>query len=243
MQCVMPYKSMLTRKEIDMVFTFWEGEMPAYIQLCLDTWKFPYIVLNYETLSNYTDLKADDKLKRFSLPQIADAVRVHILRDNGGYWLDTDTISITGELPKETILGYPDTRVNTIGFLHTDKNSTMFRKWAEYQDKILSDLNPSMAWYIMGNGFTDNYLRDNHDIQIAPVENRWAETYSIPGTNSRYSKYQRFYFNESHSIQELKPTDLLMLHNSWTPRLYKELSREQVLTKDCTLSNILRELL
>ena len=140
-------------------------------------------------------------------------------------------------------MGDPNTRINTIGFLHTSKDSPMFTKWAEYQDKILSDLNPSHAWYIMGNGFTDGYLRDHRDVQITPVENRWAETYSIPGTDSRYSKYQRFYFNESHNIQELKPTDLLMLHNSWTPRWYKEFNKEQVLTHKCTLSNILRELI
>lgn len=227
---------------METVYTFWEGRMPAYIQMCLDTWKFPYVVLNYDTLHSYTDLRIDDRLKRFSLPQIADIVRVHVLRDNGGYWLDTDTIAITEKLPEENIMGDPETRTNTIGFLHTEKGSEMFRQWAEYQDKILSEPDPSKAWYIMGNGFTDSYLKSHEDIQIASVNNRWAETYFIPGNHSRYTKYQQFYFRSHHSLHELNPTDLLMLHNSWTPTQYKELNREQVLAQDCTLSNILREL-
>ena len=54
--------------------------MPGYIRLCLDTWKVPCTVLNYDNVNDYTDLPLD-KLKRFTLPQIADCVRVHVLSD------------------------------------------------------------------------------------------------------------------------------------------------------------------
>ena len=35
------------------VYTFWEGQMPAYIDLCLKTWRVQYTVLNYNNLRNY----------------------------------------------------------------------------------------------------------------------------------------------------------------------------------------------
>lgn len=70
-----------------MIFTFWEGKMPEYIRLCMRTWKFQYTVLNYDNLKEFTDFDIENT-KRFTLPQIADAVRVHVLRDNGGYWLE-----------------------------------------------------------------------------------------------------------------------------------------------------------
>ena len=73
-----------------MVYTFWEGEMPDYIKLCMYTWHFPVTILNYDNLNNYTDLQITSQLERFTLPQIADCVRVHVLRDQGGYWLDAD---------------------------------------------------------------------------------------------------------------------------------------------------------
>ena len=81
------------------IFTFWEGPLPAYIRLCLQTWKFPFTVLNYSNLRQYTDLPADNRLKRFTLPQIADCVRVHVLRDQGGYPNSID-VHITDKLPE-----------------------------------------------------------------------------------------------------------------------------------------------
>ena len=39
----------------EQIFTFWEGELPEYIKLCMATWKFPYKVLNYSNLKEYTD--------------------------------------------------------------------------------------------------------------------------------------------------------------------------------------------
>lgn len=228
------------------VFTFWEGKMPAYIKLCLKTWKFDYVILSYATLSQYTDLQVTDRLKQFSLPKIADVVRAHVLRDNGGYWLDTDTIMVTGRLPTENMIGYPETRGNTIGFLHTEPNSDMYKKWAKFQDDILeipiyNEHNTN--WNVFGNAFTDVYVKMHNEITIADVTNCWAETYKIPGDDFRFSKYQQFYFGHNYNLSDLRKTDMLMLHNSWTPAEYKQLSEEDVLRRDCTLSNILREIL
>lgn len=225
-----------------MIYTFWEGAMPAYIKLCIGTWKFPFTILNYANLHEYTDYDFE-KAKRFTLPEQADCVRVHVLRDNGGVWLDADTISITGTLPKENMIGDPEIRSNTIGYLRTERGSEMFKKWAAYQDGVIAlDTTPT-NWDVMGNAFTDPYLKEHADISIADVKDRWPETYMISGRIQRYSKYTKFYFDDKFNLSDINKTDILMLHNSWTPGWYKELSRNEVLERDCTLSNILRELL
>ena len=225
------------------VFTFWEGDMPEYIKLCLETWKFPYTILNYENIREYTEF--NDKVKQLTLPKIADYVRVHVLRDNGGYWLDADTIVFSETLTSETILGYPD-RSNTIGFLHTKAHSDMFEEWAEYQDEKLKSL-PEMerdttSWDIMGNAFTDDYLKNHPDISIGNITYRWLETYAfMGGRTNRMSRYIELYFNNSFKLSDFRETDMIMLHNSWTPNWYKSLSREEVLNHRCTMSNILKE--
>lgn len=225
-----------------MVFTFWEGKMPNYLKLCMSTWKFPYTVLTYDNLHEYTDLQVTGKLKQYTLPQIADVVRVHVLRDNGGYWLDTDTIMLSDELPTENMVGYVKERTNTIGYLHTEKDSPMFKMWAKYQDDILKLPYIHTHWGIMGNMFTDSYVLSHPEITIYPVDDCWAETYKIEGNKiERFSKYVKFYFLQEHSLSDLHPTKMLMLHNSWTPYWYKRLTTEQVLANKCTLSNILRE--
>lgn len=226
-----------------MVFTFWEGTMPEYIKLCLETWHFDFTVLDYSNLKKYTDLRVTDELKRFTLPQIADCVRAHVLRDNGGYWLDTDTISITGKLPVENVIGNIDTREHHIGYLHTEANSDMFVKWAEYQDKVLADPNASHKWNIMGNAFTDIYVKEHGDIKIHPTGAFFPEIY-MEEKGSRWARYDKFYFKMNYELSDItKPSDLFLLHNSWTPEAYKRFSKEEVLGHECTLSNILKELL
>lgn len=225
------------------IFTFWDGtEIPVYLKLCLDTWKFSYIILNYNNLNNYTDLVVDARLKRFTMPQIADVVRVHVLRDQGGYWLDADTIMLTDELPKTNMIGNYYTKSNSIGYLYTEKNSAMYKDWALFQQSVINRNDTPKQWNVMGNAFTDKYLKEHPEITVEDLTEHWPETYMITDNRSRYLKYQKFYFEDNYTLQDIKPTNMLMLHNSWTPDWYKKLSKSELLSKDCTLSNILGEL-
>lgn len=223
------------------VFTFWEGKKPAYIELCMKTWKVSYIELNYDNLRQFTDLSID-KLKRFTLPQQADCIRVHVLRDQGGYWLDADTIMRYAALPTENMIGYPETRANTIGYLYTKPYEPMYLLWSKYQDNMLENAKTPAKWDIMGNAFTDGYVKKNKDITIASVKKSWPETYMMNGV-SRWDKYRRFWFEKDYHLDDLEPAPLLMLHNSWTPSWYKELREQEVLAYKCTLSNVLKEML
>lgn len=228
-----------------MVFTFWEGKMPAYIKMCMNTWHFPYMVLNFDTLKQYTKIDEDfiaDKLLKLTLPQIADWVRVHVLRDCGGYWLDTDTIMLSDKLPEETILGFPKTKGVTIGFLHTEPHTDMFKEWAKYQDNTLAKDETPKGWDVMGNRFVDKYVKE-HDVSIGDISRRWAETYMITEDIKRSLAYHRFYFERNYHLSDLLETDMLMLHNSWTPPWYKVLNEKRILNMDCTMSNILKEVL
>ena len=215
--------------------------MPAYINMCIETWRFPFTLLNYNNLSHYTDLPID-RLKRFSMMQIADVVRVHVLRDHGGYWLDADTIMLSSWLPCETVTGDPVLRTNTIGFLRTEPHSDMFERWAEFQDDIINDDNRNTkSWSLMGNDFTDEYIKTHRDISIHPTDDCWPEVYMIDSDMPRMQKYRSFYFGKSYHLADIRHTDMIMLHNSWTHDWYKKLSAEELLSLDCTMSNFLRE--
>lgn len=224
------------------LYAFWEGDMPAYIELCMQTWKRPYILLNYENLHEYTDVDVQ-RIKRFTLPQIADIVRVHVLRDQGGYWLDTDTIMVTGELPDTDLVGYHEGRTSSAGLLWSEPHSKMFEEWARYQDEIIHGYDTPTYWGTFVNQFSDPYVKEHGEIRIHPITNYWPETYMVTDRIPRYQKYWKFYFEQSHHLSDIHPTHLLMLHNSWTPEWYKDLTADGVLRANCTLSNILRELL
>lgn len=217
-----------------MIYAFWEGRMPDYIRLCMKTWDFPYTMLNYDNLHNYTDLPID-RLKQFSLLQVSDVVRVHVLRDNGGYWLDGDTI-INGKLPTTMFVGDNESRINSIGYLYAERpHLPTFEEWAEYQDAILASDETPKDWALMANAFTDPYLKEHREIEIGNIFNHWLETKDF---DDRQKKYVNYYFISTH---EPKIPSMIMLHNSWTPKWYKRLTETEVLAQECTLSWILRE--
>lgn len=216
--------------------------MPGYIRLCFNTWKQPYILLNYDNLNEYTDLDIN-KIKRFTLPHIADIVRVHVLRDHGGYWLDADTIMVTGDLPDTDLVGSPEERTSSAGLLYSESHSEMFTAWAEYQDKIINGPDTPTLWSTFVNSFSDPYAKKHEEVRIHPITDYWPETYMIQNSIPRHQKYREFYFEHTYHMTDIRRTDLLMLHNSWTPDWYKWLTEKGVLNHNCTLSNILRETL
>ena len=75
------------------IFTFWEpkGSMPAYLQLCRETWRRnspgrTLVELNYDNLEHYTgpDVLDLEILKTVSLPGQKDAILFALLLQNGG---------------------------------------------------------------------------------------------------------------------------------------------------------------
>ena len=231
------------------IYTFWAGVMPDYLKMCLRTWKFPYILLNYDNIEQYIG-KLPDKLLQLTLPKIADYIRVHLLTKYGGYWLDVDTVMLTNSLPNVNVMGYPDSRAHTIGFLYTAPQSDMYQKWSAYQDKIVQDLpimntGDTTSWNIMGNAFTDKYVAEHKNITIGDIKTYWPETYMIPGDAPRREKYIKFHFESAYSLESLdcQLPNMIMLHNSWTPHWYKSLDSDAILRSNVTLSNIFKSIL
>lgn len=208
----------------------------------MSTWKEPYTVLNYANLHEYTDLPIE-RIKRFTLPQISDIVRVHVLRDQGGRWVDADTILLADKWPDADFVGYPERRGISCAFLRTEPQTEMFQAWARHQDNIIYGNDTPTYWATFANQFPEPYLAEHPEIEILPIVGYWPETYMVQGGTPRYQKYRQFYFEQNHSLSDIRPTDMLMLHNSWTPEWYKDLNGGTVLGGTCTLSNILREAL
>jgi hypothetical protein len=118
----------------------------------------------------------------------------------------------------------------------------MYQRWAEYQDKVIANPNSKHTWDIMGNAFVDKYAKSHPEITFTDAEASHPE-HAIFNNISNQLKYKKYYFEESYTFEDIPRTDILMLHNSWTPAWYKELNEQEALKYNCTLSNILRGLL
>jgi len=54
--------------------------------------------------------------------------------------------------------------------------------------------------------------------------------------------YLKFYFLQNKHLKDIE-TNMMLLHNSWTPDFFKKLDRDEFLKIDCTMSNVLCEIL
>lgn len=242
------------------IFTFWEPKdnMPAYLKLCMKTWeKFipdaEIVVLDYSNISEYIDINLYDKQLfdgRFSLAQISDAIRAMLLEKHGGLWMDTDTIILDYGIEKYlnsdkqvTFFGDPFAKTVHIAWINAKKNAKLLREWVKYnKGKIINFKKPEKDfWAYLGNSFVNPYIKDNpQEVEIIDVvkENCTPEK-KYKGNNPE--SYVEFYFKQN-KISEIK-SSMIMLHNSWTPKFFKDMSEEEFLHCDCTLSNILCEIL
>lgn len=121
------------------IFTFWEPKekMPAYIRLCIATWKnflheSEIVLLDYSNLDEWLGKDFYDEVlyKDFSLPKQADAIRCALLKKYGGLWLDADTILTSSKIQDYLMI---DSELVTIAkhlaFIKADKNSVILDKW------------------------------------------------------------------------------------------------------------------
>ena len=255
------------------IFTFWEpkDKIPPYLKLCLKTWEkflpdYEIVILDYELTNEYLGENFFDKslYKNFSLQKQTDAIRCAILNKFGGIWMDIDTI-VTCPPPNESIFSQdsPFTLINQhIGFIISEKNSKITDLWLKlikkrihfykkvyknkYWGKIcLKYLNKKLynklkKWNYMGNGILD-IIFNKYKIPFNSINRE--EIFATPEINFNES-YEDFYFKKDYSAEVFETTKgIILLHNSWTPEKFKEMSEEEFLNQDCTISKVLKQIL
>lgn len=254
------------------IFTFWEpkDEIPAYIELCIETWRkflgeYEIVILDYSNYRDYIGNFYDESLEyNFSLPKQADAIRAAVLARHGGVWLDADTIILSSDVEK--LFCYEAELVmlgRDIGFLAAKENSRIPYEWAsECQKRILeyniskkqNKLDKKMIEYnYLGNGIVDGLVKKYKQDSKTLISINQKKEYIYPERNFYIEKeikihnteaYKDFYFVFAHLGYVLEHTKyILMLHNSWTPLKYKIMNKDEFLSADNTLSALFRHIL
>lgn len=261
------------------IFTFWddEAEMPAYIQLCIDSWKkylpnYEIVVLNYSNLENWLPKDFYDKIlyDEFKIAQQTQAIRAAILEKHGGFWFDADIIVTNPNIEK-----FFDENCelnifeNRIACLKAKKHSKILKKWIKgikwnlfiykhlfdfYFMHFPSKASEMMNWdYLSDQILNKLYKTKNkkllNNIRIADsktyLENLWdKECNRSKFKDCVTERYNHFYINNDFSDYANKNEQgLIILHNSWMPREYAKLTKEQVLAKNNTLAKIFQRVL
>lgn len=245
------------------IFTFWEpkNKIPDYLKLCMKTWeKFipdaEVHILDFSNIFDYIDITPYGKKLfsgAFSLPQIADAIRAMLLEKYGGIWMDVDTIILRDDINKYiredrdiTFFGYSDSFSPHICWIRAKKNAPLLKHWVNTNIKKISEFSPENVtddfWAYLGNAVVDPYIEthpDEVDIIDVDKENCMPE-HKFGGNNP--ANYADFHFKKNLHLDDID-SSVVLLHNSWTPKEILEMTADEFLSYDCTMSNILSEAL
>lgn len=183
--------------------------MYPYLKLCIRTWRkflpeYKIIILDYETLNDWVDIKHISILKEnFALPQQADVIRCAVLRKYGGYWFDADTIITSSDFDKNF---YVDSEFALIGrrlgFIKADANAKIFNLWMkEVNDRLLLSeficknkifrefmrvinkdfVRKRLHWNFLGNDIINKHLKNLSPKEFYSFDHKMS--YALPQFN------------------------------------------------------------
>lgn len=150
------------------VWSFWEGIKPQYIDLCFETFKgftWPIIILNYNELHKYLTKNQMSYVNKINLIEHkSDYIRTCLLFNHGGLWLDADTIVLQPYLLQKMIInsksdfcgfgnsflnsknGYP---LPSNGAMYSIKSNKFMKKVINYQENLINN-NSSLSYFDLG---------------------------------------------------------------------------------------------
>lgn len=258
------------------LFTFWEPKekMPAYIGLCMQTWKkflpeSEVVLLDYSNLEEWLGKDVYDEIlfRDFSLPKQADAIRCALLKKYGGLWLDADTILTSPQVKDYLMIDSELVMISKhLAFIKANNNSKIIADWynqIQYNLKFYKDvkyqnnavqkiLHPRRYrrmenWDYLGNYILHKMLKTKNKKKFFSIDR--MEINALPELNNKKNdnlveNYQNFYFENDYSQDVIKNTKgIILLHNSWTPQQFLEMNEEEFLSRNNTLSNVLKTVL
>lgn len=258
------------------LFTFWEPKekMPAYIRLCMQTWKkflpeCEVVLLDYSNLEEWLGKDVYDEIlfRDFSLPKQADAIRCALLKKYGGLWLDADTILTSPQVKDYLMIDSELVMISKhLAFIKANNNSKIIVDWynqIQYNLKFYKDvkyqnnavqkiLHPRRYrrvenWDYLGNYILHKMLKTKNKKKFFSIDR--MEINALPELNNKNNdnlveNYQNFYFENDYSQDVIKNTKgIILLHNSWTPQQFLEMNEEEFLSRNNTLSNVLKTVL
>lgn len=147
------------------VWSYWQGPMPEYIRICIETMRKHCDNFTLLTPNNINDYLFNspldiDRCKRLNNPaHLADVYRVAVIFHYGGLWLDCDTIMINPlHAFKKIISSYNDgffhsrwdDRRVLNGYFYATKNSDLLGEWLTHINRLIKSSSIRNTWTQFG---------------------------------------------------------------------------------------------
>lgn len=197
------------------------------------------VLLDYSSVRKYAAVAVDDKLTRLPLPQQADYIRICILNQNAGIWMDTDTLVLgppkhaLGLLEENEVVlaGKPQIPTAFLNFVASSRPGTSFMGTLQEEMEALvrtPQLPEDLPWdYVGGPYYRRVKAGVDEGSKVAifdAVEHRFFQE-AVHGKGLGRKNYLNFWFRNELDFhpQLVADASVVLLHNSWTPKRYKAL--------------------
>lgn len=251
---------MLTKEYKIFTFIDFEGEIPPYLLLCIETWKkqlqnsFEIIVLNRTNVTKYIEsyLLTESVLNPFKTDSLMfyDYMALLVLYCNGGVFIDADTIITDSFEPDFSLLK----NYGAVAFSEANTGVCSGFLMSERHSPVLAEL---IRRYRFENYLPRRNIARNSIFQDVLYKIYKEQTFFYDAIDCGYlsevkefgsfskSIYRKYYFSTKIPIEKfLKNTSgITSLRNSLTPVYYQKMSAEKLLRKNILLSKIFRVLL
>jgi len=210
--------------------------------------------------------------KYMTIPMQADGLRVALLKKFGGIWLDADTIILSKKFVKQfenydlAMIGDNKYKSQYIGFIYASSKSSLLNKWLKEiikkvkffkyifskkknTTKWLNSWKKTKSYFYLGYDIINPLLKNIKDNKYFRLDvskiNVFPERQFFKNSSLDYSKqFELFYFQKRDPQIILNDSlDIIMLHNSWVPFKYKNMSESEFIKEDILLSKLLSKLI
>lgn len=249
------------------IYTFWQGYMPPYIRMCLDT--FPnsgheFVVLDHSNVNDYLSPRDFPLEKLAKIPPAAqgDIIACYMMNRFRGYFIDADTIFL-GKITHLEELLYSHELVmigdEKVPFCHaafilSSGDSVILREWeTKIRNLLAAKENSDQAGSQDDGGFLINSNSFGHPL-LHPIIGKRMDRVKILdkdlflpenrclrdfSSEKRCQSYNEFYFTEE--AKDIHDAPFLILHNSWSPGWYKDYRKEKVEKDGLFISRLLMQ--
>ena len=230
----------------DNVWMYWEGEMPPYVQMCIESVKrnagLNVIVVERKTVCDYLPRVRSDIWSIRETAHRADYIRGSLLREHGGIWVDADFIclqSLKPLLSHLNIVGLSCSGVSpglpSIWFLASQKGGPQMAEWVAAMDEILNrnGADAEIGWNDLGSKALSQVVAKTGYCHLERELFGW-----LPWQLSS----DVLKFSSSAEVEAFKGYGFMLFNKMIGPTL-KPMSKEQILKSDTLLGSLFRRAL
>lgn len=214
---------------LNRIYTYWEGPMPDYIQMCRESL--------YRHCKDFEIIDVSHIKSNLPINLKVDLLKGQLIRDNGGFWIDADMIVMKPLTPliklldKTNFMGLP-------GFFAGKAGAPILKDWVESMEKRINaakELNVELSFSslihpLLSHGLYKPYKYLTHEM-VTPIWNTGDEFWE--------------FFKDDNKLEDFitDNTYIVTLYNSQFSDDFKNSSRDRILKEGWLISRMFKKAL